>query len=819
MKKSFCYNFMLLAAFSLFLGNSTQCLARTLKVGVIFDGPSESSLSFIENIKEEIPKVISDSDEIVFPENSKVYGKFDNLVIKTGIATLMADKNVDAVLAIGPVASHMIAVQPKLNKPVLATHIYNADFQKLSEKNNTSNKKNLSFIDFDLDIAKHIQKFQEIKSFKKLAILMSPYMLKGIPQLSESLTSQTNKAGVELQILSAKTKPYDLSLAMKNSDAVYIAPLPDLPEEHRCMLLARINELKLPSMAMMGKDMLDCGVLSTIATGIDTSKLARRVANNLSRILEGEDLSTFPTAFTHAQRLTINMATARKIGVFPTYSQMVDADLINEDEESERRLTLSEAIETALLKNLSRIAKQQEIKASEHGVDRARAALVPRGNVFVREVAIDKDRAESMLTPAEYSAQIGANLRYLIVSEDAKAAIDVQKFFLAAKKDEERSLMLDIINDAAVSYLNVLKTKTLKNIQADNLEVTRANLELAKQREKVGTAGPAEVYRWEIQMASARQALVEATAKKKKAEMVLNEVLAARQEEAFNTKEEDIFADVFFLDYERVAPYMDNLNSFKAFKDFLVSDSYVFSPELSAIGRNLEATSRMRRAHRRRQQHRPTVDIAGNFTRTFDKQGAGDVKPYIPDVNLPAIPNVMPGMSLPLHSMFKFPDDNDWQAAISLTFPIFDGANTGAAIREADAQLDVLRAKRNELMNKLELRTRVSLEDARASFMSIKLAQTRAQYAAKALEVVRSAYSRGAVNLLDLIDAQNAHLIANEACANAVFTFLTDFVKVCRSVGTFDFILNQRTNNQWYERLEAYFDVNGIVPAKRTYKE
>ena len=60
MKKSFCYNFMLLAAFSLFLGNSTQCLARTLKVGVIFDGPSESSLSFIENIKGEIPKVISD---------------------------------------------------------------------------------------------------------------------------------------------------------------------------------------------------------------------------------------------------------------------------------------------------------------------------------------------------------------------------------------------------------------------------------------------------------------------------------------------------------------------------------------------------------------------------------------------------------------------------------------------------------------------------------------------------------------------------------------------------------------------------------------
>ena len=118
----------------------------------------------------------------------------------------------------------------------------------------------------------------------------------------------------------------------------------------------------------------------------------------------------------------------------------------------------------------------------------------------------------------------------MIVSEDAKANIDVQKFFLAAKKDEERGLMLDIIQKAAVSYLNVLKAKTLKNIQEDNLAVTRANLELAKQRESVGTAAPAEVYRWEIQMATARQAVIEADATKRKSELALNEALSNRQD-------------------------------------------------------------------------------------------------------------------------------------------------------------------------------------------------------------------------------------------------------------------------------------------------
>lgn len=824
MKKTMVLNHFLCFALTAFLiGNCSTLFAKTIKVGVLFDGPSDTSLEFLESINKELPNTLLDGDYVVFPEESKIKGNFDISVTQSGLNKLMNDPKVDAILAIGPVASHMTASCENLKKPVVASHIFNAELQKLSEKNNTSNKKNLCFVDFDLDIGQHIKKFQEIKSFKKLHLLISPHMLKGIPQLADSLKAQTKKTGVELEIVSAKTKPYDLSMQLKNAEAVYVAPLPDLPEEQRCMILARVNELKIPTMSMFGKDMLQCGVLFTITAGFDTLKLARRVAGNLAGILYGEELSTFPTAFSPIHRMTINMATARAIGVFPTFSQMTDAILVNEEEISERKLSMTQAIETALSKNLSIIAKGQEIKAGTHSIDRARAALVPRGNVYIRQVEIDPDRAESMLTPAEQSTQIGTNLRYTIISEDAKAAVDVQKYFLAAKKDEERALMLDIIQDAAVSYLNVLKAKTLQNIQLDNLEVTRANLELAKQREKVGTAAPAEVYRWEIQMATAKQSVVEAMALRKKAELALNEVLAANQEESFNTVESDIFADVFFLDYNRVAPYIDNVNSYKGFKDFLVMDSYVFSPELSAIGKNIDAAGRMYRAHLRRGQMRPTLDISGNFTRTISKHGEGDVKPTINDVNLP-LSKLHPGVpgirdvNMPLSSLFKFPDDNDWAVQMSLTFPVFDGGNTQAAIKESDRNLDMLKTKRDYLKQKLELKTRASLEDAKASFLTIKLAKTRADSAEKALEVVRNAYSRGAITILDLIDAQNAHRIAKEASANAVFTFLTDFVKVCRSVGTFDFILNQQTNEEWYKRLEEYFEVNGIATASRKQK-
>ena len=824
----FSRNIRLSALFLMFLGISFPGLAKTLNVGIVFDGPSDSTLAFVSSINDELPNALSSDDEVVFKE--KFAGKFDTNQIKSGLTKLMNDKSIDTVIAIGPVASHIAATLDKYNKPVIASHIYNAEMQKLSKKNGTSGKKNLSYIDMNLDISKHIEKFQEIRTFKKLHILISPYMINGVPQLADSLKAQTEKTGVDLEILPSDTKAYDISLKMKDAEAVYVAPLPDLPEEHRCMIIARINELKVPTMAMFGRDMLDCGVLCTIATGIDTQKLARRIANNLARIISNEDPANFPVTFSHTQRMTINMETCRRVGVFPSFSQMSDADIINEEVDTERKISITQAIETALSKNLTKLAKQHEVKSQKHSLDKARAALVPRGNTYIREVAIDEDRAESMLTPAEYSTQIGANLRYTIISEDGKANVDVQKYLLAAKKDEERALILDIIQDAAISYLNVLKTKTLKNIQTDNLEVTKANLELAKQREKAGSAGPAEVYRWEIQMASARQSVVEAAAKKRKSELALNEALSAKQDQPFNTLEDDLFSDIFFFDYNRVAPYIDNVLSFDIFGDFLVEDSFVFSPELSAINHNLEAAARNRRAHRRRQQHRPTLDLAGNFTRTIHKNGAGEDKPYISDVNLPLSMFEMkepyksagvkvPNVSMPLHSLFKFPDDNDWQVALSLTFPVFDGALTGAALREADDMLDSLRSKRDAVMQKLELKTRVSLEDAKASFISIKLAKQRVEYAGKALDVVRSAYSRGAIDILDLIDAQNGFRIAKEAYANAVFTFLSDFVHVCRSVGTFDFIMNQRTNNEYYERIEAYFKSRNIPATSRSVKE
>ncbi len=773
--------------------------AGELRVGVVIDGPSAATSSLLAVIEEEAKKLVDESEQVIFSESLLRSGDWSVENTRKAVQAFLDDRQVNIVFAVGPVASQQLAnigKKGKVRKPVIATHILNASMQQIEKKDGSSGITNFTYIDSGYESGRHIDKFQEIINFKTLHLLASPFFLDGIPGFVDTMGRQAAERGVKLVVVPVGENMARLAADLEGAEAVYLASLSGLSEDRLQQVLLTINSHKLPSMSMTGLSYVNKGAFCSVSGEVDAQKLARRIALNLQRIIMNDDPANFQVDFTHPERLAINMQTAREIELYPTWEQMTDAVLINEESaDIEKKLTITQVIETALLRNLQAHAKKRELEAGEHKIDRARSGLRPKLSAFGRQTVIDDDRAANIMTPGKHVTQLGADLLHVLYSEQAQANIDIQKLFQSARREEERALMLDIIKEAAIAYLNVLKTRTLQNIQRDNLEVTRANLEIARFREQVGTSGPAEVYRWEIQMAGARQSVIEASAMRKKAEMALNQVLSAAQEEEFATADCDIFSEVFFLDYQKVAPYIDNQAGYKLFRDFLVADTFAFSPEIQQISRGIEAMDRSKRSARRR-FNQPVVALQGNISRTVRESGAGADKPAMP---------------APFGSVFKYPDKNDWYIGLNVSIPLHEGGDRKAAVKEAEATLRKLEAEREYLMQRLELNTRASLEDARASFASIRLAKTRAGFAARTLDLVQSAYSRGAVNILDLIDAQNASLVAREASANAVFSFLSDFVKVCRAVGTFDFILDQASNNHWYERLFAYFATVGGV--------
>jgi outer membrane protein TolC len=72
------------------------------------------------------------------------------------------------------------------------------------------------------------------------------------------------------------------------------------------------------------------------------------------------------------------------------------------------------------------------------------------------------------------------------------------------------------------------------------------------------------------------------------------------------------------------------------------------------------------------------------------------------------------------------------------------------------------------------------------------------------------------VDIIDLLDAQNAALNAGLAAANAVYDFLIDLVEVERSVGKLYFLATETERSAMGSRLREYFQKAGVqLPGAR----
>lgn len=119
-------------------------------------------------------------------------------------------------------------------------------------------------------------------------------------------------------------------------------------------------------------------------------------------------------------------------------------------------------------------------------------------------------------------------------------------------------------------------------------------------------------------------------------------------------------------------------------------------------------------------------------------------------------------------------------------------------------------------MGRVEERIRSSMFQAAASFPGIRLSREAAEAAKKNLELVVDQYSRGAVDIIKLLNSQNAALTATESAANAVYEFLIDLMNIQRAVGKFDYFLYEEDRAAWFDRLRSFFDKAGVAPSSET---
>jgi outer membrane protein TolC len=766
-----------------------------VRIAMVLDGDWELNDSYLGLFRGEILELTRGEFEVQFPENKLILADWTEVSVKKAMDKLLSDPQIDMILAMGIIASHDVASRGDLSKPVIAPFILDAELMGFPLKDGTSQVKNFCYVNIPDRIIRNVQSFLDVVKFKKLAYLINYHYLEAVPELNTRGKNLLKTIGIDLQVVGVDGNIDEtLSELSPDVEAVLLGPLTNLPRKEFIRLAGELIKRRLPSFSGFDVSDVELGILACTVTDL-FPKVARRVALNVQRILLGEEAGSIPVNIVIGEKLTINDATARAIGVYPNWGVITEAVLINEERaEVERKLDLSSAVQEAVGVNLDLAAKEKFVAAGAQNINEARSKLLPQLNLSGTGLVIDEDRAEASFgTQAERSLSGSLTATQVIFSEPAWANLNIQRSIQKTRELDYEQLRLDIALAASTAYLNVLRAKTFERIQKENLRRTRANLELARVRESVGTAGPAEVYRWESELALNRKAVILSNASRNIAEIELNRLLHRPLEEPFITLEVDIRKQILFTSDEDFLKYTGNQHYWDLFRDFMVVEGLAASPELAMLDAAILAQERILRSASN-SFWLPTLAVQGEFSNIFSKGGAGSKS------------------NLDLPSLFQLPelDNTSWSVALNLSFSLFKGGEKSAIRAKAQKELEQLRFEQKAMSERIEQGIRSAFHLTGASHSSIEQAQKAAEAANKSLAVVQEAYAQGAVSILHLLDAQNAAFNADQAAANAVYDFLIVLMESERAAGRFEFFMSAEERLAFIERMRDFFKKSGI---------
>ncbi len=771
----------------------------TVDVSVLVDGPWQSNDTVVALVMEEILALTRGEFDVRFPEDKRVTAEWTGKSVEAGLEAMLADPEVDVVLAMGTIASHLAANHEGLDKPVFAPFVLDPEIEGTVRAGPGSGIDNLAYLTLPSTFATELGVFADIVDFEHVAVLTNGPLNATLPSDFAGTFQQLAGNDVKVDVIPVGFEAAAVIDALPPGvDAVYSFPLIHMPNDEFDKLAAGLIEHKLPSFSSFGRADVERGLLA--GTGQDTllPNITRKLALNVQRYLLGEEMSDLPVTFNSRAQLAINLDTARAIGLSVRWEVLAEAERIHKAPTQTELLTLDAAVSGALDANLDLEAGAREVAVGEQETREALASLLPGLSVSALAATIDKDRAEaSMGSATQYFGSTTVTATQPLIVEPAIAGLGAIRDLQRSREHTQAGRRADIILEAVTSYINVLRARTFEELQQDNLRVTRRNLDLARVRQRIGVAGPSEIYRWEVQIALARKSSLQAFYSRKLTEVALNRVLHRPLSTSVNLVELGITDAGLIANERQILEYIDDPVSFQTFSDFAVERGLAAAPELLAFAEVISAQERLHRSARRA-YWAPIVAAEAKLTQNLLEEGAGsDGGLDLSALGVPALPVA---------------DDTDWQLGLSASLPVFSGGARRAAVSRTAEEAGKTRVQRDALAERLEQRIRSGVFAELSALYATRHARDAAVAAEATLEVATDAYTVGEISILELLDAQQSSLQVDLGLIDAQYAFQLALVEVMRATNDYSFLNSQQVEAAWFAELDAWFAERGVTP-------
>jgi HAE1 family hydrophobic/amphiphilic exporter-1 len=397
-------------------------------------------------------------------------------------------------------------------------------------------------------------------------------------------------------------------------------------------------------------------------------------------------------------------------------------------------LSRAEAVARALAANPQVLKSVQDIALYEGRVQEAMADALPDVSLMANAL---RYRDPSLLNSSSFDAfpaelrqslrPIGANLfdgaaqvRQTVYSFKLGGAIRAARLSTTLGHEQLRGSRQAIALEAVRAYDEYLLARERVRVAENAASQKEEHLEMARNRRAAGVATELDVLRAEVDLANTRTLLARQRGGADLARGRLNAVMVR----PIDTPVEPVDA----LTYEPLVATLEDVI-------------------------------------RQAEENRPEARAAALSERIY-----GELVTVARGEGLPRLDfQAAWGWSVRQPGNFLERDFAKWNAAFTLTFPVFDGRRSAGRVAQARAEQAKAEQDRIALLNRIRLEAKDAVDRLGVARTVLASAELNVRQAQKVLDMTQANYRAGAATNLEVVDAQSALTLAESLRVEALY--------------------------------------------------
>ena len=748
-------------------------------VGFLFDKQTTEVTQLLFSLQDEIKAVVGEDAIIEYAAENVLVNQYNLEKASLNYQTLL-NNDTDIIIAFGLVNNQLISNLSDHKKPTILFGAVNNDFDHFTDNNATSGVFNFTYLIAPQSFKKDLQALKQLTSFTKISIAVQQNLLELFPY-KEVFDLEAKTLGFSYNIIPYQDANDIINGITTDIDAFYLATGFFLTPDDITKISASLIEKKIPSFTTTNTKDVAHGLMATNQSSSNISQFFRRIALSVEAYVNGQKLSELPVFIQSSNELTINFNTLERVGLVLKYSLISKTNFVGDFENvlSEKKYNLLDVMSGVVGENLALLSRKKEIALSAQSVKTSRSNYLPSVVAGTMGTYIDPNLA--VLTNgqnAEFSTSGAIAVQQTLYSEATNANISIQKDLLESQKQTYNATELDVIFSAANAYFNALILKANVQIQNQNLNLTKKNLQIANQNFEAGQSGKSDVLRFTSERAQNTQTFIESINQLQQAYISLNQLLNNPIDLEIDVDDAELGQGILKnYNYNLLKDIIDDVSLRNLFIEYLVKVAIENAPEIKSLDYNLKATKRTINLNGFG-RFIPTLSLNGQYNKNFNQWGAGSEQSLILD--------------------------NNYNVGVQVSIPIFNRMQTNINKQTAEIQQQQLTINKQNIALGIAANINSAVLNLTNQIANIEISKISEKTAKQSLELTQVSYANGAVNIVQLLDAQNNYLSAQLSQITAVYNYLLSSIELERYMSYYFLLHTQEENQDFIQKFYDY---------------